>query len=40
VNGIEDKSAVQRGEEWRGSVRNYFSARVAAGNTSIFPNKV
>lgn len=40
LNGIEDKSAEKRGEQWRGSIRNYFSARVASGAVSIFPNKV
>jgi hypothetical protein len=39
---MDDKSAEKRGEQWRGSIRNYFSARVAAGNTAVFPfsNKV
>lgn len=34
------KTAEARGDGWRGSIRSYFSARVSAGNTSIFPNKV
>ena len=40
IHGIADKTASKRGEDWRGSIRSYFSGRVSAGATSIFPNKV
>jgi hypothetical protein len=37
---LDDKTAEARGAGWRGSIRNYFSARVSAGEIGIFPNKV
>jgi hypothetical protein len=33
-------AAEKRGEGWRGAVRDHFKGRIAAGQTSIFANKV
>jgi hypothetical protein len=42
LNSLEEttKVAEQRGDGWRGSIRDHFTARIKSGSTSIFPNKV
>ena len=42
IGSLNESLAVaeQRGDGWRGSIRNHFSGRVSARNIGVFPNKV